>query len=229
MFKTKFLAATAMAAVFAIPASAQVADSFDNLVDTVLDETNASFFSGAVNTAVVDGSVNITAGVEAAAGTTDLIVSTATTNIQDDSISSDEGGFADVSTEIEESTVAFASTTNEITQEFGDVSSVAAGAISDSTLELDQTGATATSAVNNSAGGSSFIADASDVTGEAFGVMQGALNTANIDGSINMETVNANVVADSVGSVAAGAINTGSITATFVGGSSSGTDIDVDG
>lgn len=227
MYKTKFLAATAMAALFAIPASAQVANSFDDLVETVLGGTNAAFFSGAVNTAAIDGSVNITAGVDAVAGTTNASISSLTSTINETSEAAADGANTELDVSVDALNAEIATTTNEITQNFGAVSSVAAGAISDSTLVLNQTGATATSAVNSSAGSASFIADASDITGESFGVVQGALNTADIDGSITMNAVNANIGAESIGAVAAGAINTGSITATFVGGSSSGTDINV--
>lgn len=225
------ITAAILAATLASPSVAQVAASFDGLVDDVLEGTNAAFFSAAINTAAIDGSVNIVAGSvvpagelviqqantvsENAVGSFSLNTSVSDSLLSTSTIADGSFDFSDVNETVDRTMV----TVEAVNQNFGDVSTVAAGAISDSTMNLTETGSLATAAVNSTGSLTGFTGDASNTAGANVGVIQAAINVADINGSISLSMANASGGATSIGSVAAGAINTGKITATFVGGS----------
>jgi hypothetical protein len=214
---TKILTAAALAASLSTAASAQtVIASFDNLVDEVLGtveqvNTNAAFYSGAVNIADIDGSIDITAGSVLPAGTLDVAAAAGTLDSSSDPM-------AGSTTNIDAEILLVSAEVEELTTEFGAISSVAAGAISSSDINLTENGSIASSGVNTTGSLTSFIGSASNTTGSTIGVVQTALNTGFIDGSINMTLQNVSGGAESIASVAAGAINTGDVTAIFVGG-----------
>src|SRR6056297_221407 len=156
--KIKMMLPLTAAGLFAASAaSAQVAASFDNLVDQVLSETSSDFISASVNLAGIDGSIDITGGAAAQAGDTASNSTTTTTSNIDGTVSNaidnstlletSGGGSAtsDAANAINNTvstatasttstiTTASSSATGAVTQSFGDVSSVAAGAINDST------------------------------------------------------------------------------------------------
>lgn len=257
MKHTSMITMAVVGAFAASTASAQVAASFNGLADDVLEDKNAAFFSGAVNTEEINGSVNIVAGSVAAPGSSsasesaneagnfaadiDLSVfDTASSTVFDEQ--SGTGGAFNDTVEASQTTTATltgaasaatsaasaassSTTVNSIQQNFGDVSSVAAGAINDSTKTLSETGSLASVDIDSSTGSTAFGGLASNTTGDGIGSLDGALNVASVNGSINMAVTNANVNASSVGSTAAGAINTSEVTATFVGGSEATADV----
>ena len=214
---TKLFVGALVAATLSTAASAQVAASFDGLVEDVLSEANAAFFSSAINVADIDASVDITAGVEAVAGSISGSFTTST-----DAAGSDiNGSTRDITSTVVDATIE----ADAITQNFGEISTVAAGAISDSTMDLNETGALASSAITTSSGLTDFSGNATNTAGGTLGAVQGALNTGNINGSVTVAMANAAGGASSIGTVAAGAINTGAITATFVGGDAAETNV----
>lgn len=214
---TKLFVGALVAATLSTAASAQVAASFDGLVDGVLAETNAAFFSSAVNVSDIDASVSITAGLGTVAGSASESVTESTDNATSDI----DGSTREITSNVTEA----ASATDGVSQNFGDISTVAAGAISDSTMTLNETGALASSAITTSSGLTDFSGNASNTAGGTVGVVQGALNTGSINSSVNVAMANAAGGATAIGTVAAGAINTGAITATFVGGSEAETNV----
>jgi hypothetical protein len=248
--KIKMILPLTAAGLFAASAaSAQVAASFDNLVDQVLGATDTDFISASVNLAAINGSIDITAGSDNTPGDTASDSSTSSTSSIDETVSnaidnstlletSDAtGSTSDAVNAIDNSvTNAITNTTDStteasseafaaVTQNFGDVSSVAAGAINDSTATITETGSLASVDINTNAINTAFSGVASNTTGGGIGSVSTAVNLGGIDGSISMALTNANVGATSIGSVAAGSINTSDITATFVGGSDATTNV----
>jgi len=232
LLKTAPLACT-MALVASTASADGVVDSFDGLVDDVLASANASFFSGAVNTAAIDASVDISAGGDLPAGELTVTYGTAVTldnfsatgdDVLGTGLSALSGGFDDTgnsdtnggATYLDGIEATLKSET--ISQNFGDVTTVAAGAINESTMTLTETGAIASASAKDIAGSASVDINSSNTVGSQVGALTGALNTASIDGSVNIDMVNASGGGASIGTTAAGAINTSELTATFVGG-----------
>ena len=265
MKTTNMITVAILSAVMASPSVAQVAASFDNLVDDAFVGIDTTFFSGAVNSATIDGSivlnggaalqggslatasngsltesVNVAANEAANAAANEaadiavninaaglpgglVIAGDAAASAASSSASSSafSAAASSVSTEAESATLIVGA----VQQNFGEVSTVAAGAINDSQVNLTQTGSLAASAVNSSAGSAAFAGSASNTTGTAFSAVQGAFNSASIIGTIDVNMANASGGATSVGTVAAGAINAGGISATFIGGSAAETSV----
>ncbi|MFA8444003.1 hypothetical protein [Yoonia sp.] len=102
-------------------------------------------------------------------------------------------------------------------QEFGDVASVAAGALNTATFEVSET---AGETVASSAGETlTTLANATDslTSGSGLLVSADALNSALINGSITAELDGGDVTFTSISSVAAGALNTVTVEADLVG------------
>jgi len=238
--------------------SAQVVDSFDDLVDDVLGVENAAgFFAGAINTNLVSASIDISVNVTALDSSIDStsILSLSNTTFEDltdtftdvsasgtpssaggnvfDLAEGDiTGSFSDVSgsaslvdltSSVWSSTISFTSsssqTLSDVMSSFGDVSTVAAGAVNDVNITLTQVGDTATVDADYVAGNVSTGILSTNITGGDIGLIMSAANTAPlVDGSVTMDFTNAAGLASSISTTAVGAPNTGSITATFVGG-----------
>jgi hypothetical protein len=189
-----------------------ISGDFSDVANTVLSAT-------AVNTAFIDGSINIASIGES---TSDLAE---TTNDAFDA-GLGEGAFYssdDLVMELEDLTIgtSAASTASESTtaslQIFGDVSSVAAGALNTATFTVSETAGTT---MASSAGETlTTLASASDeiASGSGLLVTSDALNTALIDGSITANLDGGNITFTSIGSVAAGALNTVTVDAGIVG------------
>lgn len=240
-----FLATTAASTLIAGAASAQtVADSFDNLIDTVLgddgSEVNAAFFAGAVNTAEVDASVDITGGSVLAPGSFDST---------SDDITLGAEGFIDIAAEsaaestdgasgaasenssagrftagfADEDTFSFNSTSvtvEPVTQRIDGIETVAAGAINEAEFGIIENGAIVDSASEASTSATQVASSVQTVTGSDIGVVTGALNDANIDASVSMSMTNANLnVTDTISTTAVGALSDTNVQANFVGGS----------
>ena len=102
-------------------------------------------------------------------------------------------------------------------QEFGDVGSVAAGALNTATFDVSET---AGETVSSSAGETlTTLADATDslASGSGLFVSADALNSALINGSITANLDGGDVKFTSISSVAAGALNTVTVDAELVG------------
>jgi hypothetical protein len=239
--------------------SAQVADSFDNLVDQVLTFPNAAnFFVGAVNTNFVSAGVDISVNVSAlnstsnnvssgiASGNTLTDLTDTWTKISASSVAGTSSGgvfglgaadisgsatFADLTSS--NSTSASSATSNstvslsEVVSSFGDVSTFAAGAVNEVSITLTQVGDTATVDADYAAGSVSTGIVSTNITGGDIGVIMGALNAAPIGGSVTMSFTNAAGGADGIATKAVGALNTGSLTATFVGNNEASADVDL--
>lgn len=263
--KLKVLFPLVAAGVMASSAgSAQVAASFDNLVDQVLPGDNmANFFVGAFNTNFVSAGVDISVSVSALNSTSNSASSeTETFNTLVDltdtltnvSASGGPGGsggnvfdlgaagqsFADISgsATFADLTSSVSSTTNsvsessaanlsEVVSNFGEVSTVAAGAVNDVDITLTQVGDTAIVDADYAAGSVGTGILSTNITGGPIGVIMGALNVAPIDGSVVMSFTNAAGGATSIATTALGALNTGSLTATFVGNNEASADVDL--
>jgi hypothetical protein len=234
-------------------ASAQVSVSFDNIVDQVLtDDNGGNLFSGAVNLAGVDASVDISVNVSALNSTSssssggegsfsetiDL-----TDTLTDVSASSSSGGgtgandvfglgasdvsgsatFTDLQTSISSftsnSTSASSSTLSTVVSNFGAVTVIAAGAVNDVEISFTQDGDEATVLSTYSAGNVASSVDAQNFAGADIGIMNFALNTAEIDGKFTANLTNNAGLAESISTTAVGALNAGSVTAVFVGSS----------
>jgi hypothetical protein len=173
----------------------------------------------AVNTAFVDGSINIASIGESTSDLAD------TTNDAFDA-GLGEGAFyssddlvmelVDLTLDTSAASTASESTTASL-QIFGDVSSVAAGALNTATFKVSETAGTT---MASSAGETlTTLASASDeiASGSGLLVTGDALNTALIDGSITADLNGGNITFTSIGSVAAGALNTVTVDAGIVG------------
>lgn len=203
----KTLAAAVALGGFAAAANAQVAGSFDSMVDSIATDNLAAEFTGvAVNTDVATISGDITIQMTGSNGLQDID----TSNVTNQSIT---GGNTLEDTTITDLSEITAATTSA----FGDVASVAAGAINEATLDLTQTGS---SVVNNAAANTSDTSSTTDSTtlaGSAIGAVTGAFNSASITGDVAVTITGGNVTGGAIGTTAAGAINTSAITAAFVG------------
>lgn len=102
------------------------------------------------------------------------------------------------------------------TATFGNIATVAAGAISDTTTDLDQAASEvashASASTSNTASAASDIASA----GSAIGVSTGAFNSGLINGSVLVSVAAGNTAFGGISTTAAGAINTADLTAKFV-------------
>ena len=213
-----FLATTAASTLIAGAASAQVADSFDDLIDNVLgDNVDAAFFSGAVNTSEIDASVNIDGGSIVPAGTLDDDF----TFIGQDAFSNtDDSAFNDgfVST-----TGSLSVTVNELTQDFGQIDTVAAGAISQGDIDITGEEGIVNASAQASDASRAVSSSVDTQTGGTTGLVTGALNDANVNASVTMDVANVNTLADGISTTAVGALNDTDVTASFTG---SGADVD---
>jgi len=238
------------------PGSAQVVESFDSLVNQVLDSENvANFYAGALNTELVSASIDITVNVSAVNSTssstsfgsssdnffedltnsfTDFSASgtssTSGGNVFDLATGDLTGTFSDVSgsaqisdltSSVTSETSSFTSssslTLSDVVSNFGDISTVAAGAVNDVDITLTQVGDTAIVEADYAAGTVGTGIDSTNITGGAIGVSMSAFNIAPVDGSVVMSFTNAAGAANKIETTAVGALNSGSITATFVG------------
>jgi hypothetical protein len=189
-----------------------ISGDFSDIANTVLSAT-------AVNTAFIDGSINIASIGESTSSLAETTNDTFNGGLG-------EGAFyssSDLVMELEDLTMdnSAATTINESTaatlQSFGNVSSVAAGALNTATFTVSETAGTT---VASSAGETlTTLASASDeiASGSGLLVTGDALNTALIDGSITVDLDGGNIAFDSIGSVAAGALNTVIVDAGVVG------------
>ena len=239
--------------------SAQIADSFDNLVDQVLTFPNAAnFFVGAVNVGDVDAAVDISVNVSAlnstsssASASSDSVnyledLSDTFTNVSASGGPGTSGGnvfdlgaadisgsatFADITSSVSLGSSSFSRSSSdslsEVVSEFGAISTVAAGAVNDVEIDLNQVGDTAIVDADYSAGSVVTAITSTNITGGDIGVIMGALNVAGIDGSVNLSFSNAAGGAESIGTTAVGAINSGSLTATFVGNNEADANVDL--
>ena len=258
--KLKVLFPLVAAGVMASSAgSAQVATSFDSIVDEVLTGDNvANFFVGAVNTSFVSASVDISVNVSALNSTSSNLSSVTSTenSLYDDTetftdVSASGGGgtlggnvfglgagdvsgsaeFADLASSISTTANSVTSSASvslsEVVSNFGEVSTVAAGAVNDVDITLTQVGDTAIVDADYAAGSVGTGIVSTNITGGPIGVIFGALNFAPIDGGVNMDFTNAAGGATGIATTAVGALNTGSLTATFVGNSEASADVDL--
>jgi len=239
--------------------SAQVVDSFDDLVDDVLGVENAAgFFAGAINTNLVSASIDISVNVTALDSSIDStsILSLSNTTFEDltdtftdvsaSGTSATAGGnvfdigsadinisgtfsdvsgsatFAELTSSVWSSTGSFTSSTSQslsdVVSSFGDLSTVAAGAVNDVEITITQTGDSATVEADYAAGTVGEGITSENFTGGKIGLVMSAVNNAPIDGSVSMSFINAAGAATSISTTAVGSLNAGSITATFVGG-----------
>lgn len=233
--KKSLLAATAVVALTAGAASAQsVTEVFDSLIYETLDlEGVGSPFAGiAVNLGDIDSSITIDAGDlaggELSFSDLDVLIDAGTSSSEG---SSTEGGAEQLSTldaVIEASTTEVEVKVNASTNVFGDVSTVAAGAINTYTADLTETGATVASSADAATTSTSAAAEFASTTGEGVGAMTLSANLADINAAIDVNLGSGNNSFTSIGTVGAGAINTSNITAVFVGGAGSGNVASVD-
>jgi len=239
--------------------SAQVVESFDNILDNVLQADNvANFFAGALNTNSVAADIDISVNVSALNSTSASTSLGSTTNdaffdltntftdVSASGTSSTAGGnvfdigsadlnisgtftdvsgsaaFADLTSSVWSSTGSFTSETSqslsEVVSSFGDLSTVAAGAVNDVEITITQTGDTATVEADYAASTVGEGITSTNLTGGKIGLVMSAVNNAPIDGSVSMSFINAAGAATSISTTAVGSLNAGSLTATFVGG-----------
>jgi hypothetical protein len=213
-------AGSAVVALASAPASAQDAASFNNIIDQVLTADNVgNVISTAVNIAAIDGSVTINAGlVDSNVIGVDIPVAPGQI-VQTKTVDAGMGG--------PEITEDLNRTYEAVNQSFGAVSTVAAGAINDTSVDFTEVGSSA------SAYGSAItdfynvgVLEASNVTGGEIGIVAESWNAAEVNGSVVANVASANVSFASIDTVAAGAINTADIQAEIVGGNEAIANID---
>ena len=203
---------------------------FDNIAGTVMTAT-------AVNTAEIDGSIDLTS-VGLSSSTTSSESAASSDNDAGESGSTDlsgsltgviygadfnltEGVFGSTSSafengisneEMSESVVNVASVQN-----FGDISSVAAGALNTANFDLKETAGTLMGSSNGTTASTTADAEDNTATGSGLLAVGTSMNSAFIDGSITANLDGGDVVFASVSSVAAGALNTVTLNAEVVG------------
>ena len=175
-------------------ANAQVING-TNIV-TPFADANAKFLSIGENLAAIDGSINVTVGGQNGGTDEAIAVDVAT------------GLF----TTLEDSFTATTAT-------FGDMSTTAAGALSTSTLTLTETAAVFDASAEAMTTNTESMASDMTEMGGGIGVSTGAYNAAlaMINGSIMVDVDAGNTMIGNLSTTAAGAINTATITANFVG------------
>lgn len=205
----KIALATAVVALTAPMASAQtVVDDLTELAALY----GGAFTNIAVNTAEIQGGIDISAGGQNG-GTDD---ESFTAGFDGLGVSVVGGGSLNVAgfewDEVDEATT-FATTTS-----FGALSTLAAGAVNETITVLTENPAVIGSGSDTAAVG---LTNASAEFDQSFGsgtfVLSGAYNDADIFGDVTVEVAAGNSDFGSISTTAAGAINTGNITATFVG------------
>ncbi len=169
-------------------ANAQVVNSGN--ITAPFTGVSAKFVSIGENLAAIDGSVNVTVG--GANGSTNEEIGAGFTTVQD--------------------------TVTATTATFGDISTTAAGALSNTTTNLSETAAMFEASADAATSNTSSAADDMMSMGGGIGVSTGAFNAAaaTIDGGITVDVVAGNTNFGALSTTAAGAINTADITASFV-------------
>jgi hypothetical protein len=230
--KIKMILPLTMAGMFAATTvSAQtVIDSFDNMVDQILGtvdgvNTDAAFLSSAVNIEEVTGSIDISSSASNTPGSS--IVEGESLEITIDNLSAtslEPGGILGLGINSIDGSGSFTDTTGgttdtfaAVTQSFGDLTTVAAGAINDGTANLTETAADASVNAEAISSSTSTSIESLNNTGSTIGSANVALNTALIDGSVVANMTDTSATVGAISTTAAGAINTSDVTATFIG------------
>ncbi|MBY5972064.1 hypothetical protein KUV28_06885 [Ferrimonas balearica] len=228
----------AVAAVFGATAmlptmgSAQVIDDIGALIENTDEEVAALISSIAGNNAAIDGSIDIT--VDGSAGgslagdfssTTNDILDAAgsgsfASSAADGSGASNaaEGALAidwyEDTSEI--TTGAFSGEIGETTVDIGDVSATTLGAVNNGTVDLTETAGSINSSSSAATSSTDSAANYALAAGTGISVEQVSVNTGLITGDASI-TFAGNGSIGEVGTTAAGAINTSSVTASIIG------------
>lgn len=228
----------AVAAVFGATAmlptmgSAQVIEDIGTLIADTDEEVAALISSIAGNNADIDGSINIT--VDGSAGgalsgnfsdTTNDILDAAGNAAVEGSTADGTGGAGSFAGSLavdwfeDNSTIsegAFAGEIGETTVDIGDVSATALGAVNNGTVDLTETAGSINSSSSAATSSTDSAANYALAAGSGISVEQVAVNTGLIDGTATIN-FSGNGSIGEVGTTAAGAINTSTVTAAITG------------
>lgn len=209
------------------------------------DEYGGVFVNVATNFSDIDGSIDITGEGEAGGslagefnfdsgidvsnidiigGATDGAVGGATVDVNvfgedvcdatGDSVQCDVAG--DIS-EFANASGAFNATLNSTDLNFGDLSTLAAGAVNDTTTDLTEEAGSIVASSGGFTTATESNASFEALSGAGTIVLSGATNFASIDGGVQVITGGGNMDGGAISTTAAGAISTADITATFFG------------
>ncbi len=227
----------AVAAVFGATAmlptmgSAQVIPSINTLIADTDEEVSALISSIAGNDAAIDGSIDIT--VDGSAGgalagnfsttTNDILdaagsASTASSAADAGASNATEGALAiewfEDNSIISEG--AFSGEIGETTVALGDVSATALGAVNNGTVDLTETAGSINTSSSAATSSTDSAANYAMAAGTGVSVEQIAANTGEITGTATIN-FSGNGSIGEVGTTAAGAINTSTVTAAITG------------
>ncbi|WP_284266346.1 hypothetical protein [Roseicyclus amphidinii] len=239
--KAKFMMTAAALALAAGGANAQVVEDLTDLAAAY----GGVFVNVATNFESIDGSIDITGAGEAGGnltgdfnfdsgidvtnidilgGATDGAVGGATVDVNvfgedvcdatGDSVECDVAG--DIS-EFANASGAFNATLNATDLNFGDLSTLAAGAVNDTTTDLTEEAGSIVASSGGFTTSTESNASFEALSGAGTIVLSGATNFATIDGGVQVITGGGNMDGGAISTTAAGAISTADITATFFG------------
>jgi len=216
------LSTAAIGIIAASGASAQVLASFDNIVDEIMQESDVNFIGAALNDADINGNINIT--VEGQSGENDRDYSDIYTR---DFLDADAGfsGFLGIgATEgsatadfITDSLVDVSSSLANTTTVFGNMTTLAAGAVNDVDVNVEGFGGEIVA--SGAAGTATTWADAdfAALGGEGITGLVFAGNEGEIFGQIELELTGGNFTTGNLSATAVGAVNSGDISASLIG------------
>ncbi|MGI3166866.1 hypothetical protein [Pseudooceanicola sp. 200-1SW] len=233
MLRNKLTVAALLGAVAVLPVAgnAQVIPSINTLIADTDEEVSALISSIAGNDATIDGSIDITVD-GSAGGSLAGDFSTTTNDILDAAgsasfASSAANTGASEATEgalaidwFEDNSVitegAFAGEIGATTVDLGDVSATALGAVNNGTVDLTETAGMIDSSSSAATSSTDSAADYALAAGTGISVEQIAANTGEIIGTASIN-FSGNGSIGEVGTTAAGAINTSTVTAAITG------------
>ena len=216
------LSTAAIGIIAASGVSAQVLESFDGIVDEIMANADANFIGAALNDADVFGNIDISVVGQSGSSSEDT---TSATIITESFTSGSAGAFfgliageaADFSGSFSEVTASETEALFATTTTFGDMTTLAAGAVNDVDIDVVGFGGSIQSAASASTSSTESEAFFDALGGDGLTGLVFAGNTGEIQGQIELTLDGGNFVTGNLGTTAVGAVNAGSISANFVG------------
>jgi hypothetical protein len=224
---TKMILAAAIVAVSGTAASAQVVTEINTLMNTLTTNVGGTFADIALNFNAINGSVDISEnGQNAGDNSTDnsitdlYVISEVDADLD---LSGLPGGSVDLGLDIgslsdnDSILNVVTATTEATTMNFDDIATTAVGAVNSGTMSLTEGAASIISGSATNASSTAASADFASLVGSGVAGLQGAANFADITASITVSGNGGSMDFETLSTVAAGAIDSSSITAIFVG------------
>lgn len=224
---TKMILAAAIVAVSGTAASAQVLQDLNLMVNTLTTNVGGTVIDISTNLNTINGNIDLDLtgqnGLETDDSTTANDIINATDVGLDLDISATGLGSLDLGVDVggylndDTLTTAATSMASATSMTFGDLATQAVGAINSSTNSLTETASTIMSSSDTNASSTAASAMFDSAAGSGLFSLSGAGNFADINGQIEITAGGGDFEFGDLSTTAAGSINTGQITAAFIG------------